>query len=137
MKTLREMVEARKSEHDHQRDFVRWFRARHGPLSCYSVPNEGKRNHKTANWLKSAGRLSGAPDVHLVPHGRVPNFTGSRYAMAPVVVEMKRPDERKKKNGGVSDEQRAVHTVMRAAGWIVIVAYGFDDARAQVLDLGL
>lgn len=71
--------------------------------------------------LKRQGFIQGAPDLFLaVP--RVPTFAG-------LWIEMKRP-----KRGVVSDEQRVLHALLRAQGYAVSVAYGFDQAVNCVVD---
>jgi hypothetical protein len=48
----------------------------------------------------------------------------------PIAIEMKR-----QMGGRVSPDQAALHSAMRLAGWIVIVAKGAQDAIKQLLEL--
>lgn len=106
---------SRREEHDEQVTVVQWLEAKR--YGCFSVPNEGKRSYATANFLRSAGLRTGAPDLVVIARaadGR------------PVCVEMKRSGET------TSDEQDEMHRRMRSAGWVVIVAQGADEAIAEL-----
>jgi hypothetical protein len=64
---------------------------------------------------RAPGYVAGTPDVLLVWQGR------------PVFVEMKR-----RRGGVLSPEQILAHQHITLAGGVVIVAYGWEDAAAQL-----
>lgn len=92
--------------------------------SMFAIPNGGLRDPITASRLKQQGVKPGVPDVMLpVPWGRY----------AGLFIEMKR---RTKHN--TSDEQVEYVKVLRAAGYCVIIAYGYVEAIAAInMYLGL
>ena len=109
------------AEHAEQVAFVNWFRMQYPRVLIHSIPNgahlagtDAQRAAKMAR-LKAEGLVPGVPDL-FIPVWRV-------------WVEMKRP------GGVVSKEQRDVHARLRDAEYAVIVAYGWQDAREQVLRL--
>ena len=61
--------------------------------------------------------------------GRI--WRATRPDAKPVAIEMKAA------KGRLSPEQRDLHEVMRREGWIVICAFGFEDAVSQLTDLGI
>jgi hypothetical protein len=114
-----------RTESDEQRELVDILRAR--DIGCFSVPNGailgGRNKWGLLTKLRAEGMLAGAPDVILMdraPDGR------------PIAVEMKR-----RRGGSVTPEQRAVHAVMKARGWVVVVARGAEDAIEQLRNIGL
>lgn len=112
-------------ERDEQRAVVEWCHA-HG-IALFAVPNGmtlgGTRRFGQVVTAKRTGMLVGAPDLVLID--RAPR-TGQ-----PVAIEMKR-----QRGSRVSEAQDLVHCRMRRAGWIVIVAYGADDAINHLCGLG-
>lgn len=116
------------SEHDEQVLVVDWLRA--CGVMCFAVPNGAKLSGNRAQrvkqwkWLQAEGALKGAPDLIVAGETR-----------PPVAIEMKRQKRYRGKKPGA--DQLEVHRAMRDRGWIVLVCYGFDDARAQLLGLGI
>lgn len=95
-------------------------------FSLYSVPNgaflagNGLQRAMQMNALKRSGLRPGMPDLNLdVPHASM-KFHGLR-------IEMKRAS-----GSRVSPEQRAVMDYLTDAGYIVALAYGFEDAKAII-----
>lgn len=113
------------SETHEQRCLVDWLRLRR--VKFFSVPNGavlgGRNRYALLGRLRAEGLLPGAPDLVLID--RAPT-TGR-----PVAVEMKR-----RVGGELSRDQRAVHNAMRAAGWDVVVAWGYESATNQLTELG-
>jgi hypothetical protein len=118
-----------------QAQLIKWWLLAHkgigvpDPRLLIMIPNgayfgagvKQLRNGKTVSLaairfahLKRQGFVQGAPDLFLA-------VCRSRYAG--LWLEMKRP-----KSGKVSDEQRALHAVLRAQGYAVVVAFGFERA---------
>jgi predicted Fe-Mo cluster-binding NifX family protein len=76
-----------------------------------------------AKRLKSEGMVAGAPDLVLVDldhQGR------------PVAIEMKRA-----RGGSLSTAQLEMHARLEAAGWVVIVGRGCEDAIGQLRAIGI
>lgn len=102
------------TEHEEQREVVKWFRRKHAPVRIFAIPNGGWRSRATAARLKAEGVARGVPDM-FVPYYRL-------------WIEMKRV-----KDGRLSPEQRdwqrylvneCCHTWM--------VCHGAEDAKAQI-----
>ena len=135
------------TEHDHQVIVAKWLRAKYGPYACMAVPNGafmggGSKAARQMAKLKSEGLTKGAPDVVVTKMAQVGEWLtaddGKEFrATSPIVIEMKKPEERDKPNGGLSDDQIAMHLQMRRDGWIVIVAYSSDEAIKALEALGL
>ena len=106
------------TEHEEQRDFIRWFRRKYPDKLIHATPNAGKRAYTVAAKLKAEGMVKGWPDMSVDPD--------------PLHIEMKKQDERHKKNGGCSEAQLQVHADLRRVGCTVLVTYGSLDAQQQV-----
>ena len=86
----------------------------HPDAFCFHVPLGGWRSPVEAAILKSIGTVAGVPDVFIVHNGRC-------FAL-----------ELKAEGGRVSDIQRITHERLRRAGAEVEVAFGLDEAIAQL-----
>jgi hypothetical protein len=102
-----------KTEHEDQRELVRWFRQTHVGTVIFAIPNGGARSLATASRLKAEGVVKGVPDLF------IPAWE--------LWVEMKRV-----KGGAVSQEQETMHAYLRGVGYWVLVAKGFEDAKQQI-----
>ena len=98
------------TEHEHQREFVRWWR-QSGRPTIFPIPNGGHRSKAQACRLKAEGVLAGVLDL-FCPAERM-------------WIEFKTP------TGRLSPVQKAFAEDVESCGYRVIVAYGFDDAIAQ------
>jgi hypothetical protein len=105
-----------KTEHEEQRELVRWFRQTYPGTLIFAIPNGGARNIATAARLKAEGVVKGVPDLF------VPSWE--------LWIEMKRV-----KGSAVSPEQETMHAYLRGVGYRVLVAKGFEDAKQQIKDL--
>lgn len=106
-------------EHNIQKLVVAWFRLQHPDLAplFFAIPNGGARNKATAARLKAEGVQAGVPDLFLaVPHG----------VAAGLFVEMKTA------TGRTTPVQRTMHAALRASGYHVRVAHGYDDAKNAI-----
>lgn len=99
------------SEHVEQRCFVEWVRLKHG-VRIFAIPNGGKRGRLEALRLVAEGVSSGVPDLC------IPEWS--------LWVEMKA------RKGRVSKNQHDWIDYLNSIGHTAIVAYGFEDAVAQV-----
>ena len=102
-----------KTEHEEQRELVRWFRQTYPGTLIFAIPNGGARNISTAARLKAEGVVKGVPDLF------VPAWE--------LWIEMKRV-----KGGAVSQEQEDMHVYLRGVGYQVMVAKGVEDAKQQI-----
>lgn len=104
------------TEHHHQMLTVAWFRAQYPSLAMllFAIPNGGQRNPATAAHLKAEGVVAGIPDLFLaVPMGQDHGL----------FLEMKTP------TGVVSKAQHAAHSSLRAQGYRVDIARGYEAAK--------
>ena len=101
------------TEHEEQREFVRWFRMGHRGVRILAIPNGGARTPATAGRLKTEGVSAGVPDLF------IPSWL--------LWIEMKRT-----KGGSVSSEQKDWIEYLASVGHRVIVARGCADAIKQI-----
>ena len=99
------------TEHEEQREFVRWFRKVYAPTRIFAIPNGGARGAATAGRLKAEGVSPGVPDLCIPAWG--------------LWVEMKR-----QKGGVVSAEQKDWISYLQSVQQCVLVCRGADDAKA-------
>ncbi len=118
----RKRVGDERTEHDEQRDVVRWLRS----IGCHPVsPLNGSKlsggpRERAMQWNKlvGLGASAGVPDLLICQ---------SPY----VALEMKRV-----KGGRVSDEQKVWHKRLAEHGWVVVVGNGASDAIEKLRALG-
>ena len=93
-------------------------RARKGAF-WWHTPNGGQRNKTEAARFVGLGVKSGVPDLIILSRGKTFGL------------------ELKAEKGRVTPIQKSVHEEMRAAGATVEVAFGLDDALAQLVEWGI
>lgn len=101
------------TEHEEQREFVRWFRQGYKDVRIFAIPNGGYRSAATAGRLKAEGATPGVPDL-FIPAWRL-------------WVEMKRA-----KGGALSKEQKDWIAYLQGVGYCAIVCKGADDAKWRI-----
>lgn len=101
------------TEHEEQREFVRWFRLAHPGVRIFAIPNGGFRAKSVAARMKAEGVSPGVPDL-FIPAWRL-------------WVEMKRS-----KGGSQSAEQRDWEAYLIEAGYQCRVCRGAASARSAV-----
>ena len=101
------------TEHEEQRDLVRWFRRKYGPVRIFAIPNGGYRSMTAAAKFKAEGVSAGIPDL-FVPAWRL-------------WIEMKR-----QKGGRVSPEQADWIAYLEGVGFTCFVCPGSENAQAQI-----
>ena len=104
------------TEHEEQREYVRWFRQTYPDVRIMAIPNGGARSQATAGRLKAEGVSPGVPDLFIPAWG--------------LWIEMKRA-----KGGKVSPEQKEWHQYLANCGYRVIVGLGQADAIKQTQQL--
>jgi hypothetical protein len=109
-----------RSESTEQITFFARLRHFHPSVLAFAIPNGGKREAREAAKLKNEGVLAGVPDL-MVALPKAPHHG--------LFIEMKRSD-----GGKVSGEQSKVHEKLRKEGYLVVVAYGVEDAYSAFLD---
>lgn len=107
------MTDCIPTEHEEQRELVKWFRQTHRGVRIYAIPNGGQRSLAAAARLKVEGVSAGVPDLH-VPAWKL-------------WIEMKRI-----KGGVVSAEQKDWMTYLEGVDHWCIVGKGADDAKAKI-----
>jgi hypothetical protein len=110
---LIQRAERKRTEHEEQRELVRWFRLTFPGVLIFAIPNGGARSLATAGRLKAEGVLAGVPDL-FVPAWRL-------------WIEMKRA-----KGGVVSPEQKRMLKALESVGYCALVCRGCEDAKAQI-----
>lgn len=101
------------TEHEEQRELVRWFRQTYQGVRIFAIPNGGARSPATAGRLKAEGVSSGVPDL-CIPAWKL-------------WIEMKRT-----KGGSVSPEQKDWIKYLEDVGYCVKVCKGAEDAKVQI-----
>lgn len=101
------------TEHEEQREIVKWFRQTFVGVRIFAIPNGGARSITTAAKLKVEGVSAGVPDLY-VPAWKL-------------WIEMKRV------KGGVVDKiQKDWHEYLTSIGDTVIVCRGADEAKQMI-----
>lgn len=109
------------AEHREQVALIDWCDVRGWPYSeIYAIPNGGSRHQVEAARMKAEGVRAGTPDLFL------PVARGGFFGL---YIEMKAPNR-----GRVSDAQEERIRRLRAAGYRVCVAWGWDDARELLIE---
>jgi hypothetical protein len=101
------------TEHEEQRDLVRWFRREYAPVRIFAIPNGGYRSMTTAGKLKAEGASAGVPDLFVPAWG--------------LWIEMKR-----QRGGRVSPEQADWIEYLQGVGHTCIVCLGSENAQEQI-----
>lgn len=100
------------SEHYHQAYFVSWFRKTRPNDTLFAIPNGGHRGKGQATKLRAEGVLAGVWDLFWLDQM--------------TWIEMKTP------KGKLSQSQIEFGKRAEAAGYKLIVGYGFSDAVTQI-----
>jgi hypothetical protein len=101
------------TEHEEQREVVKWFRQTHRGVRIFAIPNGGQRSIAAAARLKVEGVSAGVPDL-FIPAWRL-------------WVEMKRV-----KGGVLSAEQKDWIKYLEEVGYCAKVCKGAEDAKEQI-----
>jgi len=101
------------TEHEEQRELVRWFRQTYKGVRIFAIPNGGIRSPAAAGRLKAEGVSSGVPDL-FIPAWKL-------------WIEMKRT-----KGGAVSAEQKDWIKYLEEVGYCAKVCKGAEDAKGQI-----
>jgi len=101
------------TEHEEQRELVRWFRQTWPGVRIFAIPNGGARSPATAGRLKAEGVSSGVPDL-CIPAWKL-------------WIEMKRI-----KGGSLSPEQKDWIKYLEDVGYCAKVCKGAEDAKKQI-----
>jgi len=109
----------RNKEHNLQAACVRWFRYEYPKFKMllYAIPNGGKRNIKTAQYLKAEGVVAGVADLFLsIPSG---GFCG-------LYIEMKT------ETGRQTEKQKEFEKEVKAAGYDYIIVRTFEGFQTAI-----
>jgi hypothetical protein len=126
-------------EHDHQVAVFQWVAVsgvkRHPDMALlHAIPNGAKlkgigtdEGRAEGGRMKAEGVRSGVPDMMLPVSVRAPFYPG-------LYIELKKPGREREKDGGRSDEQVKWHKLLRAQGYAVVTAYGWQAAASTLAD---
>jgi len=103
------------TEHEEQRDFVRWMRQEWPQHRVFAIPNGGSRRKAEAAKLKAEGVTRGVPDLFIPSLG--------------VFIEMKT-----QKGGRTSPEQDDWIDYLTRNGFRAAVCRGSEEAKAFALE---
>ncbi|QHV96325.1 VRR-NUC domain-containing protein [Spirosoma endbachense] len=106
-------------EHGLQKRCVDWFKRAYPQLIIAAIPNAAKRSPGLARQLLDEGLLAGFPDTI------IPFPCGEYHGLFA---------ELKTVNGTVSIQQAAIHALLRAFGYVVIIPRTFEEFQSQVND---
>jgi hypothetical protein len=101
------------TEHEEQREVVKWFRQTHRGVRIFAIPNGGQRSLAAAARLKVEGVSAGVPDL-FIPAWHL-------------WIEMKRV-----KGGVLSAEQKDWIKYLEEVGYCAKVCKGAEDAKEQI-----
>ena len=101
------------SEHEEQREFVKWFRQTFAGVRIFAIPNGGARTISTAARLKAEGVSAGVPDLY-VPAWKL-------------WIEMKRI-----KKGRAEPGQLEWQAYLESIGDMAVVCKGAEQAKEIV-----
>lgn len=104
------------TEHEHQVQFVAWFRKTFSDVLIFAIPNGGQRNIAVAAKLKAEGVTAGIPDLF------IPAWS--------LWIEMKTP------TGRLSEPQKAIKAYLEQLdGHSYLIGQGFQDIREKITQL--
>lgn len=97
----------------------------------HAIPNGGQRHKAVAGKMKATGAKSGVWDIF----APVPKYDKEQSKLYNgLYVEMKTPDRRNHKNGGLSDIQVEFRDFVAKQGYAHCVAYGWEEALTLILN---
>lgn len=97
----------------------------------HAIPNGGERNKIEAGKLVATGSRSGIWDVFL-PYAIDRLIQEESYHG--LYIEMKKPNRRNHKNGGLSEEQLEFGKYAESAGYHCAVCYTWEEARDMIVN---
>ena len=101
------------TEHEEQRELVKWFRQTFDGVRIFAIPNGGARSITTAARLKVEGVSAGVPDLY-IPAWKL-------------WVEMKCT-----KGGVIDKSQKDWHLYLTSIGDRVMVCRGAEEAKQMI-----
>jgi hypothetical protein len=104
------------TEHEEQREFVRWFRQTFADVRIFAIPNGGARSQREGGRFKLEGVSPGVPDLF------IPAWL--------VWIEFKR-----QKGGSVSPEQRDWMDYLESIGHRTFVAKGAEAGKNYIMSV--
>jgi hypothetical protein len=104
------------TEHEEQREFVKWFRQNFPEVRIFAIPNGGARSQREGGRFKLEGVSPGVPDLF------VPAWL--------MWIEFKR-----QKGGSVSAEQKDWMGYLESIGHRTFVAKGAESGKKYILSV--
>lgn len=132
------------TEAELHRSVVKWLRMLYWrvPVIWFSVPNN-PRSRAAGRRLKEQGMLAGAPDLVFLWGGDIPEGEAvdpaEGYWVMPgsLLIELKRPESYKVREGKLSPAQRIFKAAAARAGVPYMIARSIVDCEAALKDRGL
>lgn len=126
-----EQLAANGSEHSNQVALFQWsaLETKNYPQLkwLYAVPNGFFASSGQKGKMKAEGLRDGVPDI-MLPY---PMY-GKSYAG--LYIEMKREIYRKRKDGGLSEDQIKWLAYLNEVGYKAVICYGWEEARDTILE---
>lgn len=105
----------------------------------HAIPNGGERHAAVAGKMKAEGVKTGVADIfcpvpkkHFEQSGL--NVHENEFVYCGLYVEMKKPERRNHKDGGLSDEQKLFRDFVISQGYAYCVCYTWDEAFKAILN---
>ena len=103
----------------------------------HAIPNGGQRHIAEASKLVATGTRGGVWDVFLPYATKSFEFSNDgifkTWGNYGLYIEMKKPNRRNHKNGGLSEEQLEFGNYAESAGYFCAVCYSWEEARDVIL----
>jgi hypothetical protein len=114
--TIRPPTNRMPTEHEEQREFVRWFRQSYPDVRIFAIPNGGARSQREGGRFKLEGVSPGVPDLF------IPAWL--------LWIEFKR-----REGGRVSAEQRDWMEYLDTIGHQSFIARGAESGKEFILSI--
>lgn len=108
-----------RQEHDEQATLMSWISMAFPGVLAFAVPNAAKRSAFLAQRLKAEGLTPGIPDVY------VEEARGGYFGLR---IEMKRSDQARRLDRGLSGDQERIIPQLQRKGYKVVVCYSAQAA---------
>jgi len=98
----------------------------------FHIPNQGKRSKIGGHQLVRMGLKAGVPDLFLA-YPREFGY-GPLFHQHGMFIEMKHRNLKGTPTGGLTHAQKSMLTLLDSVGYMCIVAYGWEEARDEILE---
>lgn len=112
-----------KSEHTEQAIFMSRLSFEFPSVLAFANPNGAKRSFWEAAQKKAEGLIAGVPDITIAE---------ARGGWFLFLIEFKRSDQARVKNGGLTEVQAVMHKKLRLRGFKVVTVYNSAQAMEEI-----